>query len=394
VDGLRVMSDQQAKVTAVNGGILPAQRIRRALDDGWIAAGPPVPQENVQPASLDLRLGAKAYALRCSFLPDDSTSIEEKLGELALNEFDIGRGAVLERNRPYLIPLVERLALPEDVRGRTNPKSSTGRLDVFTRVISEGNFRFDEIPAGYAGPLYLEVVSRSFAIRIEEGLTLNQLRLVAGDARCRDAEIVEIHEQTPLVHSGDAPLTATELRLSDGLFLSVDLERDEDPAGYKARPNAPLLDLTRIGEHEAESFWEPIYAVDGRIILQPEEFYLLISRERVQIPPWLGAEMTAYDPTAGELRTHYAGFFDPGFGWDPHGRRQGARAVLEVRARDVPFMVEHAQRICKLGFERMLEEPDIVYGEDVGSSYQYQELTLSKHFRAHRVRQLSLTGLR
>ena len=202
-----------------------------------------------------------------------------------------------------------------------------------------------------------------------------------------------LHEESPLVHAGDAPLSAAELRLADGLFLSVDLERGEEPAGYRARPNAPLLDLARTGEHEGESFWEPIYAADGRIILQPEEFYLLISRERVEIPPWLGAEMTAYDPTAGELRTHYAGFFDPGFGFDPQGRQQGARAVLEVRARDVPFMVEHSQRICKLGFERMLEPPDLVYGEGIGSSYQYQELTLSKHFRAHRARQLALTGL-
>jgi dCTP deaminase len=378
----------------VSGGILPAQRIRQAVENGWIAGDAPVPQENVQPASLDLRLGPKAYALRCSFLPDDTTTIEAKLADLALNEFEVGEGAVLERNRPYLIPLVERLALPGDVRGRTNPKSSTGRLDVFTRVISEGNFRFDEVPAGYDGPLFLEIVSRSFAIRIAEGLALNQLRLVAGDARCSDAEILSIHEESPLIHADDLPLTAAELRLSDGLFLSVDLGQDGEPVGYKARPNAPLLDLTRIGEHEAEGFWEPIYASEGRIILQPEEFYLLISRERVQIPPWLGAEMTAYDPTAGELRTHYAGFFDPGFGFDPEGRRQGARAVLEVRARDVPFMVEHAQRICKLGFERMLEPPDVVYGEQIGSSYQYQELTLSKHFKAHRARQLSLTGLR
>jgi dCTP deaminase len=375
----------------VSGGILPAQGIRRAIDEGWIVADSGVPAANVQPASLDLRLGAKAYALRCSFLPDDVISIERKLDDLSLTEFDIAGGAVLERNRPYLIPLAERVALPDDVRGRTNPKSSTGRIDVFTRVISEGNFRFDEIPAGYEGPLFLEIFSRSFAIRVEEGLTLNQLRLVAGDARCSDAEILALHEESPLVHVDDAPVTAAELRLADGLFLSVDLERGEEPAGYKARPNAPLLDLARVGEHEGELFWEPIYAVGGRIILQPEEFYLLISRERVQIPPWLGAEMTAYDPTAGELRTHYAGFFDPGFGF-PQGRRQGARAVLEVRARDIPFMVEHAQRICKLGFERMLEPPDVVYGEGIGSSYQYQELTLSKHFKAHRARQLTLTG--
>lgn len=379
----------------MSGGIVPAQRLRQALDDGWIAAESPVPEANVQPASVDLRLGPKAYALRCSFLPDDRTTIESKLSELAISEFDVARGAVLERNRPYLIPLLERLALPDEVRGRANPKSSTGRLDVFTRVISEGNFRFDEIPAGYRGRLFLEVVSRSFAVRVEEGLTLNQLRLVVGDARCSDAEILAIHERTPLVHAGDAPLEPEELALADGLFLSVDLDRGGEHVGYKARPNAPLLDLARAGEHEVDAFWEPIHAGGGRIILQPEEFYLLISRERVGIPPWVGAEMTAYDPSAGELRTHYAGFFDPGFGFDPQGRRKGARAVLEVRARDVPFMVENGQRICKLGFERMLEPPDLVYGEEIGSSYQYQELTLSKHFRAHRGRtpaQLSLAG--
>ena len=369
----------------MSGGILPAQKIRQAIEDGWIGGDPPA--DDIQPASLDLRLGAKAYALRCSFLPDDQVSIETKLADLALTEFDIRQGAVLERNRPYLIPLAERVALPADVRGRTNPKSSTGRIDVFTRVISEGNFRFDEIPAGYDGPLFLEIVSRSFAIRVEEGLTLNQLRLVAGDARCSDAQIVALHDESPLIYADDAPLSGAELRLADGLFLSVDLERGEEPAGYKARPNAPLLDLARVGEHDGESFWEPIYAVDGRIILQPEEFYLLISRERVQIPPWLGAEMTAYDPTAGELRTHYAGFFDPGFGYDPEvSAFTGSRAALEVRAHDVPFAVEHGQNICKLSFERMIEPPDRLYGYALDSNYQGQEVALSKHFRRERPR--------
>jgi len=381
-------------VTSATGGILPAQHLRKALEDGVIAAASTVPTENIQPASLDLRLGGRAYALQCSFLPDRETSIEAKLETLVLNEFDIAGGAVLERNRPYLIPLQERLRLPAELHARANPKSSTGRLDIFTRVISERNFRFDAIPAGYDGPLFLEVVSRSFAIRIHEGLSLNQIRLVMGDARCTDDEIVRIHDRAPLLHAGDDPIAAGDLAVADGLFLSVDLDRGEH-VGYKARPNAPLLDLARIGEYDADAYWEPVYASSGRIILQPEDFYLLISQEGVQIPPWLGAEMTAYDPTAGELRTHYAGFFDPGFGFDQSGRRGGARAVLEVRARDVPFMVEHGQRICKLGFERMLEEPDVVYGEEIGSSYQYQELTLSKHFRAHADRpsaQLSLAG--
>ena len=377
----------------MTGGILPAQHLREAIENGAIAAESPIPADNVQPASLDVRLGTRAYALRCSFLPDYESTIDEKLEDLVLNEFDIGDGAVLERNRPYLIPLQEQLELPEELRARANPKSSTGRLDIFTRAISERNFRFDTIPAGYSGPLYLEVVSRSFAIRVHAGLALNQLRLVQGEARCSDAEIMAIHESDALLHARERPLDAGELAVADGLFLSVDLDRGEH-VGYKAKPNAPLLDLARIGEYESDAFWDPVYASDGRIILQPEDFYLLISQEGVQIPPWLGAEMTAYDPTAGELRTHYAGFFDPGFGFDRERRRQGARAVLEVRARDVPFMVEHGQRICKLTFERMLEEPDVIYGEEIGSSYQYQELTLSKHFRAHRgaAGQLSLAG--
>jgi len=379
----------------VPGGILPAQHLRRAIDDGSVAAASPIPDSNVQPASLDLRLGARAYALRCSFLPDRDSTIEDKLGDLVLNEFDIRNGAVLERNRPYLIPLQERLDLPVGLRARANPKSSTGRLDIFTRAISERNFRFDAVPTGYAGPLFLEVVSRSFAVRVHEGLTLNQIRLIEGDARCSDADILPMHDRAPLLHADNVPIDAEDLAIADGLFLSVDLDRGQEHVGYRAKPNAPLLDLARIGEYEADAFWDPVYAAAGRIILQPEDFYLLISQEGVQIPPWLGAEMTAYDPTAGELRTHYAGFFDPGFGFDREGRRQGARAVLEVRARDVPFMVEHGQRICKLGFERMLEEPDVVYGEGIGSSYQYQELTLSKHFRMHAegaTAQLSLAG--
>jgi dCTP deaminase len=228
--------------------------------------------------------------------------------------------------------------------------------------------------------MYLEVVTRSFAVRVEPGLSLNQLRLSRGDARIADAEIVALHRDQPLLFDDGRPVPAEALALADGLFLRLDLTGAEG-VGYKARRNAGLLDLSRIGAYETADFWEPVRAEAGRrVILEPEEFYLLLSWEGVRIPPGLAAEMTAYDPTAGELRTHYAGFFDPGFGYG--AERAGTRAVLEVRAHDVPFMVEHGQRVCKLGFERMSEPPDLLYGRDIGSSYQDQELTVSKHFRS------------
>jgi dCTP deaminase len=354
-------------------GILPSQALAQAVRDGWIrAAASPVPP--------DLRLGEVAHRLRCSFLPEGDATVEEKLEGLTLESVDLSGGAVLERNRPYLIPLLEELELPPGLRGRANPKSSTGRLDVFTRVITDRGARFDEIRPGYRGRMYLEVVTRSFAVRVEPGLSLNQLRLARGDARIADAEIVALHREEPLLFDGGRPVPAGELAVADGLFLRLDLT-GADGVGYKARRNAGLLDLSRIGAYETADFWEPVRAEAGRrVILEPEEFYLLLSSEGVRIPPGLAAEMTAYDPTAGELRTHYAGFFDPGFGHGPE--RAGTRAVLEVRAHDVPFMVEHGQRVCKLGFERMSEPPDLLYGREIGSSYQDQELTVSKHFRA------------
>jgi dCTP deaminase len=367
-------------------GVYPSQLLRRAIADEWIGGRFKNPLTNVQPASYDLRLGDRAYALRCSFLPDANTLVEDKLAGLSEGEpIDLSKGAILERDRPYLIPLMEELHLPDEVRGRANPKSSTGRLDIFTRVLTDKNYRFDDIRNGYGGKLYIEVVPRSFSVKVYPELSLNQLRLAAGgDARCSDKRIFEIHDSTPLLFGDSGPFSSDDLAVTDGLFLSVDLKH-EGLLGYRARKNTSSIDLSRVGEYEVEDFWEAVQPVGGgpRCILDPDDFYLLLSAERVSIPPTLAAEMAAYDPSAGELRTHYAGFFDPGFGFDPIGTTAGARAVLEVRARDVPFMVEHGQRICKLTFEEMLDEPDMLYGEEIGSSYQYQELTLSKHFKKH-----------
>ncbi|HTB50768.1 MAG TPA: 2'-deoxycytidine 5'-triphosphate deaminase, partial [Solirubrobacteraceae bacterium] len=288
----------------------------------------------------------------------------------------------LERDRPYLVPLIEELHLPADIRAKTNPKSSTGRLDVFTRVITDRNHRFDEIAAGYHGKLYLEVVPRSFAVRVKQGLSLNQVRLIHGDARLSDNDLAHVHEEFPLLYMDSHALRASELSLSDGLFLSLNIQgTPENLVGYRAKRNSLPVDLAHIGKLKWQDYWEPVHPEHGgRIVLEPEAFYLLLSAEGVSIPPSYAAEMLAYDPTAGELRTHYAGFFDPGFGYSQGKRKHGSRAALEVRARDVSFMVEHRQPVCKLAFERMAADPDVLYGQDVGSNYQGQETMLSKHF--------------
>jgi dCTP deaminase len=361
-------------------GVLPSQAIARAIEEEWISSGEyRIRPEAVQPASLDLRLGTHAWALRCSFLPDSGSTVESKVREIAFDKIDLRDGAVLERDRPYLVPLIEGLSLPQDVRAKANPKSSTGRLDVFTRVLTDRQHRFDEIRAGYRGALYLEIVPRSFAVRVRTGLSLNQLRLMRGDTRLADDDIRSLQAEFPLLYMDTHALPEWELALSDGLFLSLALEGDQT-VGYRAKKNSRPIDLSRIRSYRWTDFWDPVRPEPGgRIVLEPEIFYLLLSAEGVCIPPHIAAEMMAYDPTAGELRTHYAGFFDPGFGYSKDGRH-GSRAALEVRARDVSFMIEHRQPVCKLALEGMAAPPDRLYGFDLQSNYQGQVTTLSKHF--------------
>jgi dCTP deaminase len=360
-------------------GVLADEQVRVAVERGYIHAGDfRIADEQVQPASLDLTLGEYAHRLRASFLPDREP-VDAKLKELSQGTIDLHRGGFLEHNVPYLVELRERLALPEWLRAKANPKSSTGRLDIFTRVICDNSYHFDEIPRGYNGSLYVEIVPISFPIRVREGLSLNQLRLMAGPTpRLSDDEIRELHAQTPLLYRDAKPVQ--NLALSNGLLVSVDLSGDENGVvGYKARSHTRLLDMTSPPSDPVD-FWEPIRAERGqRIVLEPEAFYLLLSAEGISIPSEYAAEMVAYDPTSGELRTHYAGFFDPGFGFGAHSPH-GSRAALEVRAHDVPFVVEHGQAVCKLGFERMAMTPKRLYGSDVQSHYQNQATTLSKYF--------------
>jgi dCTP deaminase len=376
-----------ADALAGSTGVLPAQRLREAIAREWLLAGPwRIPAESVQPASVDLRLGEYAWALRCSFLPDSDSTVEQKIEDIAFERIDLRDGATLERDRPYLVPLIEELRLPANVRAKANPKSSTGRLDVFTRVLTDRSHRFDEIASGYHGKLYLEVVPRTFAIRVATGLALNQVRLMSADARLSDSELLALHRHAPLLYRDSQPVTEAELSLADGLFLSLDVSGSAEAiVGYRAKKNSLPIDLTKVGALRWRDYWEPVHPErGGRIVLEPEVFYLLLSAEGVSIPPSYAAEMLAYDPTAGELRTHYAGFFDPGFGYSPEAAgAHGSRAALEVRARDVSFMVEHGQPVCKLAFERMAEQPDVLYGKDIGSNYQGQLTMLSKHFLAH-----------
>jgi dCTP deaminase len=382
-----VVGDQEAAGSPSVGdasGVLPSQMLARAVAAGWVDGGEyKIPESSIQPASLDLRLGEVAYRIRCSFLPDRDT-VEGKVKDYIVDELDLRRdGAVLETNRPYLIPLIERLHLPADLRGRTNPKSSTGRLDVFTRVITDHSYRFDEIAAGYQGQLYLEVFPLSFTVRVRQGLALNQLRLVRGQAQLSDDDLRAVHVEEPLLFRDATPVADADFTTANGLFLSLDLRGDvEGRVGHRAKSYAPLLDLGLVDAFDVDDFWDPVRREQGdRIVLAPERFYLLLSDESVRVPPQLAAEMTAYDPTSGELRTHYAGFFDPGFGYHADGSLRGSRAALEVRAHDVPFMVEHRQRVCKLTFEHMMAAPEKLYGSQIGSNYQGQEETLGKHFR-------------
>ncbi|MFD1704732.1 2'-deoxycytidine 5'-triphosphate deaminase [Methylopila henanensis] len=357
------------------GGILPSQAIERLIADGAIALDRPAAADQVQPASLDLRLGTKVHRVRASFLPGAGRTVAERLEEFTLHTIDITAGAVLETGCVYIAPLMERLALPAEVAAATNPKSSTGRLDVFTRVIADGARSFDQIPAGYAGPLFAEISPRTFPVLARPGSRLSQLRLRRGEPRLSDAELVALQQRARLVDDDAADVRG-------GVAVTVDLLGDgRGLVGWRAKRHTGVVDVDRPGAHDVSDFWEPIHAGRSGLVLDPGQFYILASREAVQVPPDHAAEMTPFDPLVGEFRVHYAGFFDPGFG-HAEGRGAGARAVLEVRSHEVPFILEHGQTVGRLVYERMLERPRTLYGELATSNYQGQGLKLSKHFRA------------
>jgi dCTP deaminase len=363
-------------------GILPSHVLKRLLDQGReITASEPFAPGQIQPASIDLRLGPIAYRVRASFLPGPAATVEDKLKTVFMHEVDLSEGAVLEAGCVYIVPLLERAEFSARISGGANPKSSTGRIDVFTRLITDYAPSFDRVEPGYRGPLYAEICPQTFPVLVRKGSRLNQLRIRHGSPNFSDAALRRLHEQAPLVDG--------EPNIDDGLALSIDLKGSADAdfkngrgrIGFRAKKHTGLIDVDRVGALDPADFWEPIEAnARGDMVLDPDEFYILVSRERVAIPPDHAAEMVPFNPLVGEFRVHYAGFFDPGFGYEP-GRPPSARGVLEVRSREVPFILEHGQIIGRLVFERLTDPPPEGYGEGLGSNYQRQGLKLSKHFR-------------
>ena len=350
-------------------GVLASQQIEAMLASGAIEA-PPLADGQVQPASLDLRLGDTAYRVRASFLPGAGRPLAERLPEFEMHRIDLSDGAVLEKGAVYLVPLQERLVLPDGLSAVANAKSSTGRLDLLTRTVTDGGTEFDRIAPGYDGPLYAEICPRSFSVLVRPGMRLNQVRFRSGDAALDDDALAHLHADTPLVDG--TPV------IDDGLGFSVDLAPGAgDLVGWRAKPHTGIVDLDRLGHYAPADFWEAIRTDRRGIILDPGAFYILVSREAVTIPPTHAAEMAPYLAMVGEFRVHYAGFFDPGFG---HGTP--ARGVLEVRCHEAPFVLEHGQIVGRLIYEAMSEIPAQLYGQGIASNYQGQGLKLSKHFAA------------
>ncbi len=351
--------------------VLSDRMIAELYDRGNIHCDAPLAPQQIQPASLDLRLGTKAFRVRASFLAGHKLLVRDRIDEFGMHAFSLQDGAVLEKGCVYLVELQERLRLAPDLHAVANAKSSSGRIDLFVRVITDGGCGFDRIDAGYAGPLYAEICPLSFSVLVRTGSCLNQIRFCRRRTILSDPELLDLHRRHRLV-SG-TPI------LDEGLTLSVDLRLDEGPPGYSAKAHAGIIDIDRVASHPVNQFWDELTVENGRLILEPGQLYILASRESISVPTEYAAEMVPYNPMVGEFRVHYAGFYDPGFGAAETGGT-GSRGVLEVRCHDAPFLLEHGQRVGKLVYERMQEAPAKPYGSPRDSSYQGQGLRLSKHF--------------
>lgn len=354
-------------------GVLPDQAIRKLIADRAIVADLPIVDDQIQPASLDLRLGTTAYRVRASFLTGQGRKVSDRLAEFEMHQIELNGGAVLEKGAVYVVPLMESLALPAGMTAAASAKSSIGRLDLLTRIITDHGVEFDRVPDGYTGPLYVEICPRSFSVVVQPGQMVNQIIFRVGQTVLSDVELETLHARTPIV-SGEAVI-------SDGLGFSVDLRPGQgNLVGYRAKPHTGVIDLAKIAYYDPADFWEPIHTDAGWIILDPGAFYILVSREAITIPPDCAAEMAPYIAMVGEFRVHYAGFFDPGFGHSASGGA-GSRGVLEVRCHEAPFVLEHGQVVGRLVYERMTAPPETLYGADIKSNYQGQGLKLSKHFK-------------
>ena len=369
--------DDEGEQSARSTGILPWQELQRMVQTREIQAREPILDEQFQPASIDLRLGPVAYRVRASFLPGANATVHDKLKDLSMHEMDISGGGVLERGCVYIIPLMESVYLKSRTSAVGNPKSSTGRLDIFTRLITDNGTEFDRVREGYKGQLYAEVSPRTFSVLVRKGSRLSQLRIRRGNPLSSDEKLRQLHKEHQLVDS------MSEDDIKNGVLVRVDVQGGTTGGiiGYRARSHAGLIDVDRKQAYDASEFWEPVVAPRrGGLVLDPAEFYILASQRSVKIPPAYAAEMIAYDTLVGEFRVHYAGFFDPGFGDSDTGGAP-SRAVLEVRSYEVPFVIEHGQVVGRLVYEPLTAVPTRLYGQGVGSSYQGQGIALSKHFR-------------
>ena len=362
-------------------GVLPAQGIQRLIDDSHVRAAEDakdIEPRQIQPASLDLRLGRHAHRLQASFLPGSKSTVERKLAGLSMAPIELSGTTILEKGCVYLVKLMEELDLPGELEAKANPKSTTGRLDVFTRLITDYGAEFERVQKGYVGPLYAEIMPRTFPVVVRPGLSLSQIRFIRGRAQMSDTALRKLDKKVGLIYLDESSEKAT---VKDGVELSVSLRPGcrTEVVAYRGKKNAPLVDLEAV--YDPDRFWDRIDdCPEGRLILNPGDFYILASRERVRVPPQCAAEMVPFDPSVGEFRIHYAGFFDPGFGYGD-GDISGTRAVLEVRAHETPFVIEHGQVVGRLEYSRVLELPEKIYGTSIGSSYQRQDLALSKQFR-------------
>jgi dCTP deaminase len=363
-------------------GVLPHGEIEAFIAARRLAATEDILPDQIQPASLDIRLGARCFRVRSSFLPGKTKSVATRLNDLTMHELDLSQPAVLERGCVYVVEAMEAVRMPRDISARANPKSTTGRLDVFTRLITDNTDRFDRIEPGYQGKLYVEVSPRTFSVRLQQGARLNQIRFTRGQPMQWDKHVHDLHAVDALIfdHAGNA----LEPDIDDGLWVNIDLAGSGEGSvvGYRARRHAPLVDLSLMHHYPWQDFWEPIPVERNRdLVLAPDEFYILASSERVRVPLGYAAELAPIETDVGEFRIHYAGFFDPGFGYGASGEVKGTPAVLEVRTHEVPFLLEHGQKVGKFRYERLSSSVTRPYGAGVGSSYHAQGLALAKQFR-------------